>query len=199
MDDATAIARVREGHIDAFADVVDRYEVPILRYLTRMTGDAELARDLAQDTFLQAFKNIMNTKSELSLKAWLYKIATNNALQHHRRRKILSFIPFLNSAETDIPEPGSGPEWIDAKVDVQRALLGVPTDQRAALVLHYVEGLKYDVPMGFGGRRALPGRDHQRRHHARFRRRWRRPVREGGTSRRDRGHREPEHLQQAGA
>jgi len=143
MDDATAIARVREGHIDAFANVVERYEVPILRYLSRMTGASEIARDLAQDTFLQAFKNIMNTKSELSLKAWLYKIATNNALQHHRRRKILSFIPFLNSAETDIPEPGSGPEWIDAKVDVQRALLGVPTDQRTALLLHYVEGLKY--------------------------------------------------------
>jgi RNA polymerase sigma-70 factor (ECF subfamily) len=85
----------------------------------------------------------MKTKSELSLKAWLYKIASNNALQHHRRRKILSFVPFLNSPEADIPEPGSGPEWIDAKVDVQRALLGVPADQRTALVLHYVEGLKY--------------------------------------------------------
>jgi hypothetical protein len=45
MDDATAIARVREGQVDAFAEVVERYEVPILRYLARMTGDADVARD----------------------------------------------------------------------------------------------------------------------------------------------------------
>jgi RNA polymerase sigma-70 factor, ECF subfamily len=143
VDEATAVARVRSGQVDAFAEIIDLYEAPILRYLARMTGDAELARDLAQDTFLQAFKSIVSTNSELMLKAWLYKIATNNALQHHRRRKILSFIPFLNFAENDIPEPRNGPRLVDDKIDVQRALLGVPIDQRTALVLHYVEGLKY--------------------------------------------------------
>lgn len=143
VDEATAIAQVRAGHTDAFAEIVERYEVPILRYLARMTGDSELARDLAQDTFLQAFKNIMKTDSELSLKAWLYKIATNNALQHFRRRKLLRFVPFLNSPEADIPSPGSGSGWIDNKIDIQRALQSVPVEQRTALTLHFIEGLKY--------------------------------------------------------
>ena len=87
MDEVSAIALVRAGNTDAFADIIDHYQAPIQRYLYRLTGDSEMARDLAQDTFVQAYKNILRTDSELSLKAWLYRIAANNAFQHHRRKK----------------------------------------------------------------------------------------------------------------
>ena len=79
LDDTQVIAQVRTGQTDAFGHIVERYQLPIVRYLTRLTGNIETARDLAQDTFLQAYKSILKTKSELSLKAWLYRIATNNA------------------------------------------------------------------------------------------------------------------------
>ena len=96
-------AQVRTGHSDAFGEIIEHYQRPIVRYLLRMTGNYEVAQDLAQDTFLQAFRGIHKTRSELSLKAWLYRIATNNANQYHRRRRLLSFIPFTGSETSDTP------------------------------------------------------------------------------------------------
>lgn len=52
MDDALAIDHVRAGRTDAFSHVVERYQAPIVRYLLRMTGNYEVAQDLAQDTAL---------------------------------------------------------------------------------------------------------------------------------------------------
>ena len=78
MDEAQVIAQVRTGRTDAFGEIVEHYQAPIVRYLLRMTGDQEVAQDLAQDTFVQAFRAILKTTSELSFNAWLYKIATNN-------------------------------------------------------------------------------------------------------------------------
>ena len=51
MDDAQVIAQVRSGTTDAFGEIVDHYQAPIVRYLARLTGEHEVARDLAQDTF----------------------------------------------------------------------------------------------------------------------------------------------------
>lgn len=143
MDDAQAIADVRGGSPQSFAEIVDRYEAPILRYLARMTGDNDFARDLAQDTFLQAFRSIRSTTAELSLKAWLYKIATNNALRHHRRRRLLAFIPFGGDDSPEVRDASADPGQTDVRIDIERALLRVPKEQRTAMVLHYVEGLKY--------------------------------------------------------
>ena len=54
MDEARVIAKVKAGTLDAFGEIVEHYQAPIVRYLSRMTGDTEVARDLAQDTFVQA-------------------------------------------------------------------------------------------------------------------------------------------------
>ena len=51
MDDALVIDRVRAGRTEAFSHIVERYEAPIKRYLIRITGDFDVAQDLAQDTF----------------------------------------------------------------------------------------------------------------------------------------------------
>ena len=75
MEEARVIALVRAGEADAFAEIIGYYQAPIIRYLYRLTGDYEMAKDLAQDTFLQAYKGILKTNAELSFKAWLYRIA----------------------------------------------------------------------------------------------------------------------------
>ncbi len=140
LEEAQVIALVRAGEIDAFADIVEHYQSPIIRYLFRMTGEYELAKDLAQDTFIQAYKGILKTQAELSFKAWLYRIATNNALQHHRRKKLLSFIPFTSS------ESETATNSIDCSretTNIQETLQKIPEEQRICVVLHFVEGFKY--------------------------------------------------------
>ncbi len=139
MDEAQVIAQVRTGATDAFAEIVEHYQAPIVRYLSRMTGDRDVAEDLAQDTFVQAFKGIFKTRSDLHFKAWLYRIATNNALQYHRRRRLLSFVPFTGLESAEDSSLDSVPE----RITIQEALMAVPHRRRESLVLHFVEGLKY--------------------------------------------------------
>ena len=143
LQEAQIIAQVRTGHSDAFGEIVERYQTPIIRYLLRMTGNYEVAQDLAQDTFLQAFRGILKTRSELSLKAWLYRIATNNAKQYHRRRRILSFIPFTGSETVDTPNMSTSADQLVVKVAVEEALLKVPHKRRVCMALHFIEGLSY--------------------------------------------------------
>jgi len=143
LEEAQVIDMVRAGEVDAFAEIVEHYQAPIQRYLYRLTGDYQIAQDLAQDTFLQAYKGILKTKADLSLKAWLYRIATNNALQHHRRKRRLSFIPLDKCKTSDIPITENEASLVGEKMAIQETLSKVPEEQRICLVLHFVEGFKY--------------------------------------------------------
>ncbi len=142
VEEARLIALVRVGEVDAFAAIVERYQSPIVRYLYRLTGDYETAKDLAQDSFMQAYKGILKTQAELSFKAWLYRIATNNALQYHRRKRLLPFI-YFTTKEPDLPAAGNLAETTSATAAIQAALLRIPREQRTCLVLHFMEGFKY--------------------------------------------------------
>lgn len=142
MDEASIIALVRAGNTDAFADIVEHYQTPIQRYLYRLTGEHELTKDLAQDTFVQAYMGILKTNAEISFKAWLYRIATNTAFQHYRRKRIISFIPFSALKEERLPSAYCGDET-EENMAIQETLSKVPTEQRLCLVLHLVEGFKY--------------------------------------------------------
>ena len=102
-----------------------------------------MARDLAQDTFVQAYRAILKTRSELRFKAWLYRIATNNALQYHRRRRLLSFVPFVGSEGPELRDTNTSPDAVPERMAIQEALMAVPLQRRECLVLHYVEGLRY--------------------------------------------------------
>jgi len=142
LEEARVIALVRAGEVDAFAEIIEHYQAAIIRYLYRLTGDYEMAKDLAQDTFIRAYKGILKTDAELSFKAWLYRIATNNARQHRRRKRLLSFIPF-NLKEQDIPDSVNQADCPGEMLAINEALLKIPEEQRTCLVLHFVEGFKY--------------------------------------------------------
>ncbi len=135
-----------------FAEVVRTFEAPLSRYLVRMVGDAELARDLAQDTFLSAYANWPDPEPE-HLRAWLYRIATNHALTQLRRRKVIRWVPLSQLArrgrDDDDRQDGTAPA-IDhlfpstaapgdaiAEADTIEAILDAmdPRD-RATLLLH---------------------------------------------------------------
>jgi len=142
LEEAQVIALVQAGEVDAFAEIVEHYQVPIHRYLYRMTGDYEMARDLAQDTFLQAYQSIIRTNADLSLKAWLYRIATNNALQFRRRKRLISFIPFSSIRNVETLDRDCDVET-EKNLAIQEALHKVPKEQRVCLVLNFIEGFKY--------------------------------------------------------
>ncbi len=145
MDESSVMTNLRAGKPDAFNDIVDHYQVQIMRYLYRLTGELELAKDLTQDTFVQAFESIQKTdpSSPLQLKPWLFRIATNKAMQHYRRKKIIPFIQFPHNRDINISNNRDPSEGIIKRLAVEDALCHVPVQQRTCLVLHFVEGFKY--------------------------------------------------------
>ena len=95
---------VRRGNTDSFADIIERYQSPVFRYLYRLTGNFDASLDLSQGTFLRAYKGIIKDEVKISFKAWLYRIATNNALQFLRRKRTISFVPLKHVSEKDIAQ-----------------------------------------------------------------------------------------------
>jgi len=132
---------LRCGDSKAWEDIVLEYQAPLSRYLYNMVRDKELARDLTQDTFLEAYRGISNTKGELKLKSWLYRIATNNAIQVLRRRKIVSWMSWKE--EIHDRKEAENIEEDFAQRELVRGVLGkLPEKYRTVLLLHDYQGFK---------------------------------------------------------
>lgn len=141
LEEAQVLALVREGNTDAFAEIVKSYHEPIKCYLYHLTGDYEIAQDLTQDTFVKALENILRTKTDLSIKAWLYRIATNTA--YNERKRLFSFITYKDRTKHDNHSIEKQPDAVDVDIAVREALLRVSDNNRICLTLHYIEGFKF--------------------------------------------------------
>src|SRR4051794_27856369 len=141
-DLAALTQAARRGSEAAFAAIFERFQTPIVNYLYRLMDDWEVANDLAQDTFLKAYSALPNTDPSLQISPWLYRIATNTALDSLRRRKRITWVPF--KLEMEPAAPHSDPAGHHAESDaIQQALAQVPADMRACLVLNVYQGLSY--------------------------------------------------------
>src|ERR671920_2396455 len=81
------VARVRAGDEEAFRLIFDRYSRPILGFIFDMVGDRALAEDLAQETFVRAFRGLQTLREETKLSTWLFGIARNCAREQLRNRR----------------------------------------------------------------------------------------------------------------
>ena len=152
------VARLRAKDARAFCVLIERLQQPIIRYLHRLVGERDVALDLAQDTFLQVYKEIDKTSVDLSLDAWIYRIATNYGLQYLKRKRLLQFIPFsfgmtTREDETEVGEdsftqlaaPGlSVEEQTEMHLLLQQALSHLNPRDAACLQLHYDYGFTYE-------------------------------------------------------
>jgi len=138
VDDQSLVERARAGDQVAFARLFEQYHTPVLNYLHRMVNDRALAEDLTQDAFIKAYNALPRTQPDLAFKAWLYRIATNTAISHLRRGKIVKFLPFLTDRE-------SADEAVERSVtrqaDISEALTKLPKHYAAALLLRHYQGL----------------------------------------------------------
>jgi RNA polymerase sigma-70 factor (ECF subfamily) len=139
VDDGDLVGRARAGDPVAFERLFERYHAPILNYLHRMVGDRPLAEDLTQDTFVKAYRSLPNTRPDLAFNAWLYRIATNTAISHLRRKKIVRWVPFL--AGQDHSSGESIERSVGRKHDVDQALDQLPQHYAAILLLRHYQGL----------------------------------------------------------
>lgn len=120
--------------VRTFGELLERYEREIFAYALRLSADRDEADDLYQDTFLAAFRGWPPPRRG-NERAWLYRIATNKAID--RGRRVRPKVK-LEDVELVAPERDSA-----TSLDIARAVELLAPGQRAAFVLRQVQGLSY--------------------------------------------------------
>ena len=145
--EAAAVDEARRFVEECFA----RYHAEIYGYLARMVRDDELAADLAQDTFVKAYRAYGSLEDREKARAWLYAIANRAALDELRHRRVLRFIPWTGESRGSSPSAESTVLRDQVSGEMERALARLPERQRSALILaevHDLTGLELAAVMG---------------------------------------------------
>jgi RNA polymerase sigma-70 factor, ECF subfamily len=150
--DVAVIGRVLGGDVEAFALLVDRYQDEFARYATYMTGSADEAADVIQESLVRAYKSLRRCTDRANFKGWLFRIVSNQCKTHLKRRR-RDADSLLDHAD-DLAAPddaGADAEAEDVRGRVHDALQRLPAEQREALVLKYVEGVSLPEMAGLLG------------------------------------------------
>ena len=150
ISDQELVARVT-GSDDqaAFQLLVERHQAAVRGFLRRLAGDHGTADDLAQDTFLIAYRKLHTLKAGAGLASWLHSIAYRQFLQHCRKFK-------RQQVMAEPPQPGHDPRAaVDAEILLPQLMGEVNDKERACLTLAYAAGMSHpeisaitDMPIG---------------------------------------------------
>ncbi len=147
-DTAELIARLKSNEVDAFDTLIERYGDRLYWHIRRVVVQHEDAEDVLQETFTRAFISISDFRGEMesSLIAWLYRIATTQAIKVLRRRK-RGFFTSLDSIRGDLLttfEQEIEPSADEITVKLQKAILALPTKQRLVFNMRYYDELSFE-------------------------------------------------------
>lgn len=153
------IERLKRGDAAAFETLVNERSGEIYGLLYRLTENGEEARDLTQETFLRAFQSIGHFRGDSDLRTWIYRIAINQARNRwrwwKRRRRDVTFsidAPDLTGRPTLVatlksekePDPEQNAIAHERERALRKALTGLRSVYREAVVLRDIEGFSYD-------------------------------------------------------
>lgn len=143
--DNDIVKAIRKNPEEGFRMLLARYKEPLYWHIRRLVVSHDDAQDAAQETFVRVYRSIAQFGEESSFSAWLYKIATNEALRLIERRKenVLSLDCEMN-AVSQIPAD----EYVDyndlVAVRLQKAIQSLPTKQQLAFNLRYYDEMAYE-------------------------------------------------------
>jgi RNA polymerase sigma-70 factor (ECF subfamily) len=157
--DVQLVERAKRGEVHAFEMLVVKYQRRIERLIGRLVRDTDLVADVAQETFIRAYRALPQFRGESAFYTWLYRIAVNTAkktLVDLKRDPLITESALAaarqDDEETSRPEhelsDGETPEAVLASREiaatVNAAIEALPDDLRQAILLREVEGLSYD-------------------------------------------------------
>lgn len=148
--DADTVARVKEGDLDAFEELMIRHNQRVYRTLVGILGSPEEARDAMQDTFLKVFQHLSRFEGRSKFSTWLVSIATNTGIQRLRERR-----PMESLDESGPEEEGFRPRQVQAWTDdpeqiysqaemrslIENSVMKLPVKYRMVLMLRDIEQL----------------------------------------------------------
>ena len=152
-DAALILAVIERDDRAAYAELVRRHQSQVRTVLRRLTrGDQGLADDLAQETFLLAYRNLKSFRQEARFSTWLHRIATNAFLADARKRKeeLLGDTVAEVADDDDAEMPAAGDATGDharasnLRMDLERAMAVLSEGERAAIVQCYHNDLSHE-------------------------------------------------------
>jgi RNA polymerase sigma-70 factor (ECF subfamily) len=156
--DAALVERVKQGDVRAFEMLVVKYQRRIERLIGRMVRDVDLVADIAQETFIRAYRALPQFRAESAFYTWLYRIAVNTAkkaLVDMKRDPVMTYTAMQGVDDDDEtyrggmePTDGETPEALLASKEiaatVNAAIAALSDDLRQAITLREIEGLSYE-------------------------------------------------------
>ena len=156
--DAALVERVKRGDVRAFEMLVVKYQRRIERLIGRMVRDTDLVADIAQETFIRAYRALPQFRAESAFYTWLYRIAVNTAkkaLVDLKRDPVVTQTSLQGADDDDEtyrggsePTDGETPEALLASKEiaatVNAAIAALSEDLRQAITLREIEGLSYE-------------------------------------------------------
>jgi RNA polymerase sigma-70 factor (ECF subfamily) len=153
--DAAIMLRVAAGDEEGFNYLAGKYHRPMIHFLYRMVGNQAIAEELAQEVFLRVYRARSSYRAEARFTTWLYRIATNLAVNHARdtRHERSAQTVYLDAPDE---ETGTTPDVADDEITVEerlmrdermaairRHVLALPERQRTAVLMHKYQGMDY--------------------------------------------------------
>lgn len=155
MEDAQIMLRVKDGDDAGYEYLVNKYRRPMMAFMYRMAHNASVAEELAQEVFLRVYRSRQTYNAEAKFSTWLYRIATNLAVNHARDTKHERPEVTVNIDEPD-EETGSTIDLADQTMTAEQAMLrrermaairrhveNLPERQRLAVLMHKYQEMDY--------------------------------------------------------
>jgi RNA polymerase sigma-70 factor (ECF subfamily) len=142
VNDARLVEEARRGEQAAFGELVNRYERRLMRVIKRFIRDEELARDLAQETFLRVYEKLDMFDPSRRFGPWLFRIGVNLTLDYLRKRKRRGrWALFSESPSEQMPDPGveDPRRYQNLQEEVRAVLEEIPENYRSVLILRDLE------------------------------------------------------------
>ncbi len=153
MDEKQFITDLQKGSQSAFRHLVDTFQNKVFNTVLSIVHNDEEAEDISQEVFIEIFESVGKFKGEAKLSTWIYRIATNKAIEHHRRKKASKRFAFLTSLfgendeivhhPADFEHPGILLENKERAKLLFKHINQLTDNQKVAFTLCNIEGLNY--------------------------------------------------------
>jgi RNA polymerase sigma-70 factor (ECF subfamily) len=153
--DEVLVGRAQRGDMDAFDQLIRRYQERVYAIIYHMTSNHEDANDLAQETFLKAYRALRSFKGDASFYTWLYRIAVNKTINFLKQRKSRQMMS-LNDLDVQVEHdaelvalisdktPRREVNLVELQEKLNAALLKLSESHRLVVTLHDVEGVPHE-------------------------------------------------------
>ena len=145
-DDKEIIKEIHQSTEQGFRILLESYKESVYWHIRRLVVNHDDAQDVAQETFVRIFRNLEQYNEDHSFKAWIFRIATNEALRHLGKQKNSTMLA-LDDVTADMLNTKADDYFVSSDtlaVRLQQAILHLPAKQQLAFNLRYYDELSYE-------------------------------------------------------